>query len=399
VKIALVSPYDFAYAGGVNTHISRLQEHFVRMGHEVRVIAASSKPLDRTEHGDVMLFGRPVPIRASGSVVRSPVSPRLVFSSRIGEVLRQEKFDVIHIHEPLMPTLATAVLHHASDELIVGTFHAYRKRSWGYPFWKPIILNKWFKKIDGRIAVSEAAMGFVSKYFPGEYTIIPNGIDVDHFASDCGPLPEFCDGKLNILFVGRMEKRKGFKYLLGAYEKAKKEFPQCRLIVVGPESRQWEKHRKVAAKRKLEDVVFTGFVPYHELPRYYKSADVFCSPAVDKESFGIVLLEAMAASKPVVATNIPGYAAVISEGVDGVLVKPRSERALAEGILELLRDKDRREEMGAMGAAKARDYRWEKIAQRVISYYEELREGRHSEVSKEVECAQQGATQLGPACQ
>ncbi len=397
MKIALVSPYDYAYTGGVNIHISRLQENFTRMGHEVKIIAPSSKPQETQKNGDVIVFGRPVPIHASGSVVRSPVSPGLVFSSGIRDMLRRERFDVIHIHEPLMPTLATAVLHHASQELTVGTFHASRSRSWGYSFWKPICLNRWFNKLDGRIAVSSTAMEFVNRYFPSDYTIIPNGIDLPHFSRQVTPLEQFCDGKLNILFVGRMEKRKGFKYLLGAYEKVKRELPQCRLIVVGPQDRSYGKYQRLAVKRNLKDVVFTGYVSYEELPRYYKSADIFCSPATRWESFGLVLLEAMAAGKPTVASDIAGYAAVVNDGVDGLLVKPRDEKALAGTILQLLQDGSLRERMGEMGKVKAGDYSWEKVAQQVMNYYQELLKGRSGVISEEIPTACQGSAFLGSA--
>jgi phosphatidylinositol alpha-mannosyltransferase len=383
MKIALVSPYDFAYPGGVNNHIRHLQSHFRRMGHDVKIIAPSSKPRETEQDGDVLVFGKPIPIRASGSVVRSPVSPGLVFSDPVKLMLRREKFDVLHVHEPLMPTLATAVLHHASEELVVGTFHAYRSRSWGYRLWKPICLDKWFDKIHGRIVVSSAALEFVSKYFPAEYTIIPNGIDFLHFAGDVSPLPQFSDGKLNILFVGRMERRKGFKYLLGAYERVKREFPECRLIVVGPQDRSWRKHEKIAAKRGLRDTVFAGFASYQDLPCYYGSADIFCSPAVDKESFGLVLLEAMAAGKPVVATDIAGYAAVVRHDVDGLLVQPRDEKALAAAIIELLQNQSLRERMGAMGKLKAADFGWDTVAARVMGYYQELFSGRGGAMNEE----------------
>jgi len=398
MKIALVSPYDYAYPSGVNTHIAHLQEKFTGMGHQVKIIAPSSRPDETSQDPSILVFGKPIPIRASGSVVRSPISPGLVFSKRIRDVLWQERFDVLHIHEPLMPTLATAVLHHATDELTVGTFHASRARSWGYPFWKPICLNRWFDKLNGKIAVSSAAREFVNRYFPSEYEIIPNGIDLPHFDVELSPMPQFCDGKLNILFVGRMEKRKGFKFMLRAYEKVKKEFPECRLIVVGPEGRAWNKHRKTAEKRGLKDVVFAGYISYDELPRYYKSADVFCSPATDKESFGIVLLEAMAVGKPIVATDIAGYAAVVSNGVDGLLVTPRDENALAGALLQILNDSSLRESMGAMGKAKARNYDWETVAGQVMSYYEDLLNNRPGVRSEETTCAQYGSAHLGAEC-
>jgi phosphatidylinositol alpha-mannosyltransferase len=395
MKIALVSAYDYAYTGGVNIHISRLKENFSRMGHEVKIIAPSSKPRETAKDGDLIVIGRPVPIRASGSVVRSPVSPGLLFSSRIPDELKRGRFDVVHIHEPLMPTLATSVLHHSSNELKVGTFHAYRTNSWGYPFWKPIALNRWFNKLDGRIAVSNAARDFINKYFPADYTIIPNGIDLQHFAGRAEPMEQFCDGKLNILFVGRMEKRKGFKYLLGAYEQVKMRFPRCRLIVVGPQDRACRKYQALAARRNLQDVIFTGFVQYEELPRYYRSADIFCSPATDKESFGIVLLEAMAAGKPVVASKIMGYADVVDDGVDGLLVEPRDERVLANAILQLLHDGSLRQRMGAMGEVKVKDYCWEKVSQRVMTYYEALIRGHPWTDREELAHAQQGSARPG----
>jgi phosphatidylinositol alpha-mannosyltransferase len=398
MKIALVSPYDYAYPSGVNMHISHLHENFTRMGHQVKIIAPSSKPGEAQNNGDLMFFGRPIPIRASGSVVRSPVSPKLVFSSRIKDMLKQERFDVLHIHEPLMPTLATAVLHHASQELTVGTFHAYRARSWGYPFWKPICLNRWFDKLNGRIAVSKSALEFVSRYFPADYRIIPNGIDLKHFTGNVTPFPQYCDGKLNILFVGRMEKRKGFKYLLGAYERVKREFPECRLIVVGPQGRSWEKYRKHAIKHNLKDVICAGYVPYEDLPRYYRSADIFCAPATDKESFGLVLLEAMAVGKPTVASDIAGYSAVVDHGVNSLLVRPRDEKALANALLQLLQDKSLRESMGSKAEIKARDYSWETVAQQVMSYYDDLLQGSPGKVNEEIACAQQGSTHLGTAC-
>jgi phosphatidylinositol alpha-mannosyltransferase len=397
MRIALVSAYDYAYAGGVNTHILQLKDNFTRLGHEVKIIAPSSRPDETVRDHDAIVFGKPVPIRASGSVVRSPISPRLLFSSRIKDVLRQERFDVIHLHEPLMPMLPTSVLHHSSNELLVGTFHAYRSNSWGYTFWKPIILQKWFDKLHGRIAVSEAAREFIGKYFPGEYTIIPNGIDWQHFASDADPFPEYCDGKLNVLFVGRMEKRKGFKYLLGAYELVKREFPNCRLIVVGPPSRASRKYQLLAAKRGLEDIVFIGFASYDDLLRYYRTADVFCSPATGKESFGMVLLEAMAAGKPVVASRIEGYSAVVSHGADGLLVRPQDEKPLADALLQLLLDQSLRDRMGARGRVKAKDFGWDRVSREVLVYYEELLEGRPKRISEEIALAQRHATELGAA--
>ncbi len=399
MRIALVSPYDFAYAGGVNTHIQRLNENFVRAGHEVRVIAPSSKPGETAREHDAIVIGKPVPIRASGSVVRSPISPRLLFSSKISEVLQHEKFDVIHLHEPLMPMLPTSVIHHSRSELLVGTFHAYRSNSWGYMFWKPIALQKWFDKLHGRIAVSKAAREFITKYFPGDYTIIPNGIDVPHFSAEVDAFPDYVDGKSNILFVGRMEKRKGFKYLLGAYGRLKKRYPDCRLLVVGPDSKASRQYRELADSIGITDIVFTGFASYNDLRRYYRTADVFCSPATGKESFGLVLLEAMAAGKPVVASRIAGYEDVVSHGVDGLLVDAEDERALVDALHQLLLDASLRDSLGARGKTKAAEYSWERVSQEVLDYYQQLLDGRRKSIDQEIALAERRAAQLSPANQ
>jgi phosphatidylinositol alpha-mannosyltransferase len=367
VKIALVSPYDFAYPGGVCIHISCLEQQFTRMGHEVRVIAPASKAI--SGFGDRFIpIGRPRPVPTSGSIARLTVSPWL--SSRIKEVLEREKFDIIHLHEPLMPMLCTTVLR-LSNTANVGTFHATNGRP-GYNLGRPFskfFLKRWFHKLHGKIAVSKSAMEFAHGHFPGYYNIIPNGVDLEHFSPDVAPMEEFKDGKLNILFVGRMEKRKGLNYLLDAFTRVKQEVPNSRLIAVGPGTRLRRKYEKKVAKNGLKDVVFVGYASYDDLPRYYQTADIFCAPATGSESFGIVLLEAMALAKPIVASNIEGYAGVVSDGVDGVLVPPKDSRSLAQALIPLLNDEARRREMGAEGRAKALRYGWDTIAATILDYY------------------------------
>jgi len=368
VKIVQVSPYDYAYPGGVNRHIFALGENFTRMGHEVKYILPTSRPKEAPKDKGIIFIGRPIPIHASGSIVRSPVSPRVFFSDRICETLEEEKFDIVHIHEPLFPPLTTACLRY-SRSMNIGTFHASRARSWGYWFWKPW-LNQWTPKLDGRIAVSQPALDFISHYFPSDYTIIPNGIDIEHFDANPEPFPQFKDGKINILFVGRLEKRKGLNYLLAAFHYIKREHPDTRLIVVGPPSPSMWKYRWLVKRYGLTDVVFAGYASGKDIPRYYHSADIFCAPATGRESFGIVLLEAMAASKPVVASNIPGYASVVTEGTDGLLVPPSNAKALARATNSLIADKALRNSLGTQGRKKAQQYSWDKVSRQVMAYYE-----------------------------
>jgi phosphatidylinositol alpha-mannosyltransferase len=370
MKIALVSPYDFAYPGGVVSHISCLEKQFTRLGHEVKIIAPASKAVytmgDRFIH-----IGTPRPIPVSGSVARITVSVRL--ESQINEVFDREKFDICHLHEPLMPTLCTTVLR-LKHTPMVGTFHASGGRPW-YTMFSPIMkwyLDRWFRKLDGRIAVSPVAKRYVSTYFPADFTIIPNGIDTHHFNNHVAPFDDFLDGKVNILFVGRMEKRKGFDYLWKAYRIVKKEIPATRLIAVGPGVRLRNKYEKRISRSGLDDVVFTGYAAYDDLPRYYKTADIVCFPNTGWESFGVVLLEAMSIGKPIIASAIDGFTSVLSDGVEGIAVPPRDTPKLAEALFRLIRDEKLRRQMGDRGKPKAQQYDWSLVARRVLDVYTEV---------------------------
>lgn len=367
MKIALVSPYDFAHPGGVVNHILALDKQFTMMGHDVRVIAPASHGVPTI--GDRFIpIGRPRPIPASGSICRITLS--LWLAPRIKKVLAREKFDIIHLHEPFMPMLCSALLRF-SETANVGTFHAYHG-SPGYNFGWPIsaiILYRRRRKLMGKIAVSRPAMNFASKHVPGHYDIIPNGVDLEHFTPDVAPIERFRDGKINILFVGRLEKRKGLDHLLKAYRQVKAEVPESRLIVVGPGTRLRKKYEKHVRRSGLKDVVFVGYTSYDELPRYYKTADIFCTPATGRESFGIVLLEAMAVGTPVVATNIDGYAGVMTQGKEGLMVPPKDDTELARALLSLMSDEPLRRQMGARGMATAQQYDWKKIARQVFELY------------------------------
>ena len=370
MKIGLVSPYDYAYPGGVMAHIFHLSQHLIKAGHEIKIIAPLSSPPAILDKGFIRL-GRSVPVPTGGSTARISLSVWL--EPRIKRLLREENFDVIHLHEPLAPVIPLLILH-LSQAVNVGTFHAFHGSSRVYWLSKHM-LRRSHDRLDGRIAVSSPALGFVSKHFPGDYRVIPNGIEFNRFSKPARPLRDFQDGKLNILFVGRLEKRKGLRYLLGAYGKLKWKHPNTRLIVVGPGNPEPEAYRFIA-ERNIEDVVLVGGVSYEDLPRYYQAADIFCSPATGKESFGIVLLEAMAAGKPIVATNIEGYASVMSHREEGLLVPPKSEEALEEALNTLLADSALREEMGARGTQKAPHYDWERVTARIIEYYTYLLDRR-----------------------
>jgi phosphatidylinositol alpha-mannosyltransferase len=367
MKIALVSPYDFASPGGVVSHISCLEQQFTKLGHDVKIIAPASKAVYTI--GDRFIrIGTPRPIPVSGSIARITISLRL--ESHVKEVFEREKFDICHLHEPLMPTLCTTILRLKKSPM-VGTFHASGGKPW-YNMFSPIAkwyLNRWFRKLDGRIAVSQVALSYVKKYFGADYVIIPNGVDTQHFHEKVTPFDNFNDGKTNILFVGRLETRKGFEYLLEAYKLIKPEVPSCRLIQVGPGVRLRKKYEKFVRQYGLPDVSFRGYAAYKDLPRYYKTADIVCFPATGRESQGIVLLEAMSVGKPVIASDIDGYSSVLNDGVEGIAVPPRDPYQLAEAILRLLKNKQLRQQMGNRGIPRAREFDWEIIAGKVLDVY------------------------------
>jgi len=380
MKIGLVSPYDFAYPGGVASHISSLESRFTRMGHEVKVIAPASRPIP--DFGDRFIaIGKPYPIPSSDSIIRIPISLRL--ASSIKETLEREKFDILHLHEPFMPMLCSAVLRF-SNTVNVGTFHACQGKP-GYNVGRPIstwMIRRRVHKLNGRIAVSKPARDFHARYVPGHYEIIPNGIDLERFTMDVSPFEEYRDGKLNILFVGRLEFRKGVNYLLKAYLRIKSEFPDSRVLIVGPGTRLRKRYERWVKKNRLEDIIFIGYVSSDDLLRYYQTADIFCAPATSRESFGIVLLEAMAMGKPIVATNIEGYASVATDGEDSLLVPPQNDQEMAWALGTLLSDENLRREMGNRGRQKAERYSWEHVAGRVLDYYGRVLDGSGGNASR-----------------
>jgi phosphatidylinositol alpha-mannosyltransferase len=362
MKIGLVSPYVYPLPGGVTQHVRYLYENLRLRGHDVRILT-SSHGLQRASEGDVIRLGKGFSMPANGSVGTVTVSLRYV--SQVRELLDRERFDVLHFHEPFVPFLSLVLLRE-SQSVNVATFHAYGGWSPAYEFGSRA-LGGYAERLHGRIAVSAAARHFIDRYFPGDYKVIPNGVDVDRFRRAV-PVARWQDGTRNILFVGRFEPRKGLLDLLRAYRILRKTGCECRLLLVGGGPQEREARRYVATRR-LRGVEFLGRVSDDEKAQLFRTADVYVSPATGRESFGIVLLEAMAAGVPIVASDIHGYKGVVRRGREGLLVPPRSPKAIALSVAQLLRDPDLARAMSESGRGRAEEFSWPRVTAKVDDYY------------------------------
>ena len=366
VKIALVSPYEINHYGGVNGHVGSLAAEFTRQGHNVTIMAPCNVRTNDVAGMPFFSLGRAYPFHTAGSVAW--LSPAAWKRWQINRFLRDEAFDVVHVHEPFAPVPVYHVVL-ASNALTIGTFHAYNAATRRLRIWKRVLLPI-YRALDGRIAVSEASRKFVTTHFPGDYEVIPNGIEVDHFAAPRPRLPEFDDGKINILFVGRAEVRKGLKYLIGAFSLLKWEMPNIRLIVVGPGNPDQESARYMAERGVGKDICFVGSPSYEDLPSFHHSADIFCTASLGRESFGYVVAESMAAGLPIVATDIAGHRNVVGNQQNAMMVPPKDETALAEALRALIEDPALRERLGKAAREKVEDYRWSRVSSRIYDYYQ-----------------------------
>jgi phosphatidylinositol alpha-mannosyltransferase len=362
MKIGLVTPYVYPLPGGVTQHVRYLYENLRHRGHDVRIIS-SSHGLQRASEGDIIRIGKGFSLPVNGSVGTITLSPRFV--SQVRGMLEREQFDLLHFHEPFVPFLSTIVLR-LSTSVNIATFHAYGGFSPSYEFGSKVMKGE-AARLHGRIAVSGAAKHFIDRYFPGEYKVIPNGVDVERFRRAV-PLARWQDGTRNVLFVGRFEPRKGLLELLKAYRILRKTGCDCRLLVVGSGPLAREARRYIATRR-LKGVEFLGRVSDEEKAQLYRTADVYVSPATGGESFGIVLLEAMAAGTAIVASDIHGYKGVVRRDREGLLVPPREPKAIAGAVARFLRDEDLRRSMGEAGQQRAQEFSWERVTAKVDAYY------------------------------
>jgi phosphatidyl-myo-inositol alpha-mannosyltransferase len=372
MRIALVSPYSWTYQGGVNRHVEALAEQFIARGDHVRVLApwdppdAISRRLHRShpdlrEAPDYLVpLGRTIGWGANGAVSNLSSFPEGPVALR--RELRAGNYDVVHVHEPLAPYVGWDATT-SREAPVVGTFHAYSTRAFPNHVATLLGARRRLNQLSARIAVSEAAAWTGRRWFGGEYTIVPNGVDIE--AAPLGPKPP--SDELRLLFVGRAEERKGLPVLLAAFQALVEHVP-ARLTVVGADPE--EISRGVSDPELMKHIDVLGKVSDSILWRQLAEADLLCAPSLAGESFGMVLIEAMAAGTGVVASAIAGYSDVVTNGVDGVLVPPADPQALGEELQLLAHEPKRIAAMGEAGRRSAQRYAWPRIAEQVAEVYE-----------------------------
>lgn len=362
MKIGIVTPYAYPMPGGVNDHVGSLYRVLRARGHDVRIIT-SSHGLQKASEGDIIRVGKGFSVPFNGSMGTITLSP--TYLAQMRAILERERFDVLHYHEPFVPFLSLVTLT-LSTSVNVGTFHAFGGLSISYEFGKRM-LGHYAGKLHGRIAVSPAARHFISRYFPGEYKIVPNGVEPGRYQRAV-PIARYRDGVPNVLFVGRMEPRKGLIHLLRAFRKLQRDGVRARLLLVGTGPGEREARRYVLT-RQLDDVEFLGRVSEAQKAQLFKTADIYVSPATGRESFGIVLLEAMSAGAPIICSDIHGYRGVVRRERDGILVEPGNADALAVSIRRLIDDPQLRAQLSRAGEERAQLFTWERVGQAVEEYY------------------------------
>ena len=367
MRILLVSAYDLTHAGGVTSHVLDLAHQFDRMGHQVAV-AGPSGDGQVPQNGYTHHVGSSFRWISPGDAARINLNP--LVSRKIKEFLDENRFDVVHLHEPFLGFIGPSFMR-MSDAVKVGTFHTWREGPHVpyIAFWP--LIRYWNRMLDGRIAVSEAARKTINRYVRAEYRVIPNGVDYHFFACPTEPIHHLADDRPTILFVGRIEARKGLPYLFQSYQLVKRQVPEARLVLVGDGSLRQE-YEELTQKMGLTDVHFEGYVAREHLPAYYQRADVFCSPSTVNEAFGITLLEAMSAHTPVVATSINGTNTLGEDGVNGLIVPPKDAEAMAVAVLRILENRTFACSLADSAQARARQFDWQAIARWLVGYYEEL---------------------------
>ncbi|MFP5346104.1 MAG: glycosyltransferase family 4 protein [Actinomycetes bacterium] len=363
MRVGIVCPYSFDVPGGVQFHIRDLAEHLMSLGHVVSVLAPADD--DTPVPAYVEPAGRAVPVPYNGSVARVSFGP--VSNARVRRWLAEGDFDVVHIHEPITPSLALLALWNATGP-IVATFHTAILRSRAMQAAYPVVRPS-LEKISARIAVSEDARRTLVEHLGGDAVVIPNGVYVDRFAS--APVAEEwegTEGAPTLAFLGRLdEPRKGLEVLCRALPALLSGWPDLRVLVAG---RGDADEALEVLGEAARSVTFLGAVSDEAKASLLRSVDVYVAPQTGGESFGIVLVEAMSAGTCVVASDLGAFRRVLDDGEFGLLFPTGDPDALATAVASALADPGRRAELAAAGQAGVRRYDWSIVAADVLAVYE-----------------------------
>jgi phosphatidylinositol alpha-mannosyltransferase len=361
MRIGMVCPYSFDVPGGVQSHVLQLAEVLRARGHEVSVLAPASPHVSLPDY--VVSAGRAIPIPYNGSVARLQFSPAV--HGRVRKWLTQGDFDVLHLHEPNAPSLSMWALRVAEGP-IVATFHTSTTKSLTLSVFQGV-LRPWHEKIVGRIAVSDVARRWQMEALGSDAVEIPNGVDVDSLAS-AAPLDGYPRPGKTVLFLGRYdEPRKGMSVLLDALPRLVERFSDVQLLIVGHGD---EDELREQAGELAGHMRFLGLVDDAGKAAAMRSADVYCAPNAGGESFGIVLVEAMAAGTPVVASDLDAFRRVLRDGEVGSLVPVGDAGALADALIEVLDDDELRQRYVAAACEAVRRYDWSVVASQIMRVYE-----------------------------
>jgi len=377
LKLAIVTDYYYPQLGGITEHVHGQATELARRGHDVTVVTPRLAVTPRTVDGEdlpertfeVVNVGLAFPFYANGAETLVSVGAGLPLA--VDRALRRQRFDVVHVHNPLGVMLPMTAIMRSTAPLTVGTFHSVVP-----PGYRPLRaarrpLGRVFRRLDACVAVSRAVVDSLRPHFPDlEFTTIPNGIDTGFFSPDAKPLDEL-RGKRTIVFVGRFDPRNGVRHMIGAFAALRRTRDDVRLVIVGDGPLRVLVERMVPTELR-EDVVFAGRVNRLR-PRYLASAEILCTPC-SLASFGMVLMEGMSAGLPVVASRLPGFELVMRDGVDGLMVdRADDEVGFAAALDRLLEDPSLGRRMGAAGRQRAlTTFAWSVVGARLEALYESL---------------------------
>jgi phosphatidyl-myo-inositol alpha-mannosyltransferase len=362
VRVGLVCPYSWDIPGGVQAHVRDLAEALIALGHRVSVLAPADEDTPLPPY--VVGAGRAVPIRYNGSVARVQFGP--VAAARVRRWLRDGRFDVLHIHEPIAPSVSFLSLVLARGPIVV-TFHTSTPRSRSLSAAGGVV-QPFLEKISGRIAVSAAARQVQVEHLGGDAVEIPNGVAVAHYAH-ASPLPGYPREGGTVGFVGRYdEPRKGMAVLLEAMAALAPDRPGLRLLVAGRGDAAELLGGLPPVLRGRVDLL--GLVSEADKARMLRSVDVYCAPNLGGESFGIILLEAMAAGTPILASDLDAFRRVLDDGRAGTLFPTGDPAGLARCLSQLLDEPTRRAALAAVGSEVVAAYDWPVVTRQVLAVYE-----------------------------